>query len=183
MLTTERLLIRPVRADDTEMLYGIRLRVAAFQGHVKRTLEETRAMYADMEAREPGAQPGWYQYVIEARSGGIVGDIGVNFGGPGEQQAELGYSLHPDHWGRGYAAEALAGLIAHLFGHHRLHRLIAVTGADNSRSCALLERLGFRREAYYVEAFFDRGVDRWVDDVGYAILAREWRASVQRTSS
>lgn len=174
MLTTERLLIRPVRAADADTLHEIRQRVARWQGRSDRTLEETRAMYAEIAAREPGAQPGWHQYVIEARDGGIVGDIGVNFGGPGEQQAELGYSLHPDYWGRGYAVEALGQLITHLFDDHRLHRLIAVTGADNARSCALLERVGFRREARYVEAFFDREVGRWVDDAGYAILAREW---------
>lgn len=173
MLTTERLLIRPVRAVDADALYEIRQRVARWQGRSDRTLDETRTMYAEMEARRPGEQPGWHQYVIEAR-GGIVGDIGVDFGGPGEQQAELGYSLHPDHWGRGLAAEALAALITHLFDHHRLHRLVGVTGADNARSCALLERIGFRREAHYVEAFYDRDIGAWVDDVGYALLAREW---------
>lgn len=173
-LTTERLLIRGVRAADTETLVEIRRRVAAFQGRSSRTLEETRAMFAEMEARQPGGEQGWYQYVIEARSGGVIGDVGVHFGGPGERQAEIGYSLHPDHWGRGYASEALRALIGHLFGDHRLHRVTAMTGADNRRSRALLERLGFRHEGSYREAYFDAALGRWVDDAGYAVLASEW---------
>lgn len=174
-LITERLRIRGVREADSDALYEIRRRVAAWQGRSDRTIDETRAMYADMATREPGAVPGWHQYVIEADDR-IVGDIGVNFGGPGERQAEIGYSLHPDHWGRGYATEALARLVAHLFADHGMHRLVAITGANNPRSCALLERLGFRREAHYVEAYFDPAVGRWVDDLGYALLAREWTA-------
>ncbi len=174
-LTTDRLRIRPVRTADAEVLHDIRQRVARWQGRSDRTLDETRAMYAAMEGRTPGAEPGWHQYVIETHDGAIVGDIGVNFGGPGERQAELGYSLHPDHWGQGYAAEALARLIGHLFDDHGLHRLIAVTGADNARSRALLARLGFRQEAHHIESYFDRSTDCWTDDVVYALLARERR--------
>jgi RimJ/RimL family protein N-acetyltransferase len=173
VLKTKRLLIRPVRADDTEILYEIRRRVARWQGRSEHTLEETRAMYAAMAAHEPGSEAGWHQYVVETEDGAVVGDIGVHFGSPSEAQAEIGYSLHPDHWGHGYAAEALGRLVDHLFDDHGLHRLVATTGADNLRSRALLERVGFRQEAYCVEAFFDRGLGRWVDDVSYGLLARE----------
>ena len=173
MLKTKRLLIRPVRADDTEILFEIRRRVARWQGRSEHTLAETRAMYAAMEAHEPGSEPGWHQYVVETGDGTIVGDIGVHFGSPSEAQAEIGYSLHPDHWGQGYAAEALGRLVDHLFDDHGMHRLVATTGADNLRSRALLERVGFRQEAYCIEAFFDRGLGQWVDDVSYGLLARE----------
>src|SRR5687767_3097766 len=137
IIRTHRCTIRPVRASDAEALYDIRQRVARFQGRSDRTLDETRAMYAEMESREPGSQPGWHQFVIEGEGRQVVGDIGVNFGGPGEHQAEIGFSLHPDHWGRGLAAEALSGLLDDLFGRHNPHRVMAVTGADNQRSRAL----------------------------------------------
>ena len=159
MLKTKRLLLRPVRADDTEILFEIRRRVARWQGRSEHTLDETREMYAAMAAREPGSEAGWHQYVVETRDGTIVGDIGVHFGSPSHAQAEIGYSLHPDHWGLGYAAEALGRLVDHLFDDHGLHRLVATTG--------------FRQEAYCVEAFFDRGLGQWVDDVSYGLLARE----------
>ena len=166
--------IRTVRAADAEVLYDIRQRVARFQGRSDRSLAETRAMYAEMEGREPGAQPGWHQFVIEDANGRIIGDIGVNFAGPGDRQAEIGFSLHPDHWGRGFAGEALRALLDDLFRRHGLHRVIAITGAENERSRALLERLGFRHEGMTIASWWEREDKRWSDEALYALLATEW---------
>jgi len=175
IIEAPRCVIRPVRAVDAEALYDIRQRVAPFQGRSDRTLEETRAMYFDMEKREPGSKPGWHQFVIEDAGGHIVGDIGVNFDGPGPRQIEIGYSLHPDHWGGGIAGEAPSCLLQHLFDKHDVHRAVATTGADNSRSRALLERLGFRQEGTMTESWLESEDDRWSDEALYAILEREWR--------
>jgi RimJ/RimL family protein N-acetyltransferase len=165
--------VRPVRASDAEVLFDIRRRVARFQGRNDRTLEETRAMYAAMESREPGSEPGWHQYAIVAAEGAVIGDIGVNFDGPGARQVELGYSLHPDWWGRGAARYALTVLLDDLFRERELHRAIAVTAADNVRSRSLLERLGFRHEGTMIESWHE-GDDVWGDEVLYARLGREW---------
>lgn len=176
-IKTSRLLIRTVRASDAEVLYDIRQRVARFQGRSDRTLQETRAMYAEMEARQPGDEPGWHQYVIQSQGGGVIGDIGVNFHGPGAQQVELGYSLHPEWWGRGAAGEALSGLLDYLFPAHKLHRAIAIAAADNRRSRSLLQRLGFRHEGLMIESWQEREEGRWSDEVLYAVLEREWTLS------
>ncbi len=174
-IKTARLTVRPVRASDAEVLYDIRQRVARFQGRSDRTFEETRAMYAEMELRKPGDEPGWHQYVIESPAREVIGDIGVNFDGPGPQQVELGYSLHPEWWGRGAAGEALSALLDHLFQAHMLHRAIAITAADNSRSRSLLERLGFRQEGAMIESWWERDEGHWSDEVLYALLEREWK--------
>lgn len=175
-INTPRCVIRPVRARDAEALFDIRQRVARFQGRTDRTLDETRAMYADMESREPGGQPGWHQFVVEDRESTIVGDIGVNFESPLPRQVEIGYSLHPDHWGRGYASEALAALLDHLFASRDLHRAIAITGAENHRSRTLLERLGFRHEGTMIQSWWERDEERWSDEVAYAVINSEWRS-------
>ena len=175
-IKTARLIVRPVRASDAEVLYNIRQRVAQFQGRSDRTLEETRAMYAEMELREPGDEPGWHQYVIQSSTSEVIGDVGVNFDGPGPQQVELGYSLHPEWWGRGAAGEALLALLSHLFRAHKLHRAIAITSADNRRSRSLLERLGFRHEGLMIESWWKRE-GHWSDEVLYAVLEREWTLS------
>ena len=174
-IRTARCVIRPVRASDAEALHDIRQRVARFQGRSDRTLDETRAMYADMEAREPGSEPGWHQYVIENSEAEIVGDIGINFDSPTPHQIEIGYSLHPDRWGRGIAREALSALLDHLFSARGVHRAVATTAADNDRSRSLLERLGFRHEGTTTESWWERDEERWSDEVLYAILASEWR--------
>ena len=174
-LTTERLRIRPVRVEDSETLYAIRQLVSEFQGGSDRTLGETRAMYAAMADHAPGSVDGWHQFVvIEKETGVIVGDIGVNYGGPGPRQVEIGYSLHPAHQRRGLAVEAVTRMLDHLFGDAGIHRCVALTDPRNQRSIVLLERLGFRREGHFIQSYWAR--DRWVDDYAYALLADEWRS-------
>lgn len=137
-----------------------------------------RNMVDEMLAKEPGdAGPsgGWYQYVIAAReSGQYVGDIGVCFHSPHRRQAEIGYRLLPEFQGRGYAREALARLVTHLFADHGLHRLVAFIATDNAPSIALVEYLGFQREGRHRQAYFCRGT--WLDEYSYALLARDWPA-------
>jgi RimJ/RimL family protein N-acetyltransferase len=173
-LETARLIVRGVRETDAEALHDIRQRVAAFQGLSVRALDETLAMCAEMQSVQPGARPGWHQLAIELHEGKMVGDIGVNFDGPGAGQVELGYSLHPDWWGHGIASEAIHKLLSWLFGERQIHRIAARTGRNNLRSCALLDRLGFRREGVLIESWWEEDAQGWRDEAIYALLAREF---------
>ncbi len=65
-------------------------------------------------------------------------------------QAELGWTLHPDHAGRGYATEAVRELIRICFEDLGLRRVTAGCFADNEPSWRLMERVGMRREAHTV---------------------------------
>jgi RimJ/RimL family protein N-acetyltransferase len=46
--------------------------------------------------------------------------------------------------------------------------------ADNEASWRLMERLGMRRELYAVRESLHRSGE-WLDAMGYALLAEEWR--------
>lgn len=178
-ILTDRLLIRPVQPADLEAVQATREANLGRVGNRPRTLDETRDMIAAMAATEPGREPGWSQYAVVLRTAqAVIGDIGVNFGGPGERQAELGYSFQPDRWGQGYGSEAGAAMLSHLFdpAGHALHRVVAIAARDNARSRRLLERLGFRLEGETVESFFHHAQQRFVDEAVYALLAREWNA-------
>ena len=70
------------------------------------------------------------------------------------RQAYLGYTLARSAWGQGYASEAARKLLDYLFRVLDLHRVIADCDVDNAASIRLLERLGFRREAHYLESFW-----------------------------
>lgn len=70
------------------------------------------------------------------------------------QAAHLGFSVGARHEGRGLMREALDGLLGHAFGPMALHRVMANHLPENTRSAALLMRLGFEREGFarsYVE--------------------------------
>ncbi len=88
-------------------------------------------------------------------------------------QAELGWVLHPDHAGRGYATEAVRELLRLCFTELGLRRVTANCFADNTASWRLLERVGMRRETYAVVESLHRSGE-WLDTMGYALLAEEW---------
>lgn len=62
---------------------------------------------------------------------------------PDRASAEIGYWIGKPYWGRGYATEAAAALVAHAFGHARFERLECCHFADNLASQRVIEKLGF----------------------------------------
>ena len=88
--------------------------------------------------------------------------------------AEVGFTLAPAHQGKGYGTEALGALLGFAFETFGLHRIYAVTDALNVPAATLLERVGFRREAHFLENVFFKGA--WGSELLFAILEREWTA-------
>ncbi|MGB4843363.1 MAG: GNAT family N-acetyltransferase [Ferruginibacter sp.] len=84
-------------------------------------------------------------------------------------RAEVGYMLHPDHWNKGIMKEALLAVIDYGFNKMNLHSIEAHINPDNIASAMLLEKAGFKREAYFKEDFFFRG--RFIDTAIYSLLA------------
>ena len=78
-----------------------------------------------------------------------IGRVDVEHERRGE--AEVGYELLPDQWGRGLATEAMLALLEWTWTAHPDPSVIAVTQMANTRSRALLDRLGFRFEATFEE--------------------------------
>ena len=89
--------------------------------------------------------------------------------------ALLGYSIDAAHEGRGLMREALDAVLADAFGPRvGLHRVQANVRPENTRSLALLERLGFEREGLAREYLFIDGA--WCDHVLTARRAPDWPA-------
>ena len=91
-----------------------------------------------------------------------------------DRQGELGFAFGRDHHGRGYAAEAARAILGLAFDDLGFHRVTAVCVADNTASARLLQRLGFRQEACFVDGAFFKGA--WVTQLVFALLEDEWRS-------
>ena len=93
----------------------------------------------------------------------------------GRRQGEIGWGFGIDYRGQGLATEAARELITYLFEQCGYHRIFAGTIFPNTRSWALMERLGMRKEAHFVKAHVppEEG-EEWIDTVRYAVLAEEW---------
>ena len=139
-LRTERLFLRPAWLEDAPELAR-----AIGQEPVVRMLARVPWPYHEEHARtwidtpRDPCLPNLLITLPEA-DGLIVGCVGLHEeGGP----VEVGYWIAPTHWGRGYATEALTGLLAlaRLAGHRRI---VSRHAADNPASGRVLCKAGFR---------------------------------------
>ncbi|MDP2889948.1 MAG: GNAT family protein, partial [Bacteroidota bacterium] len=67
---------------------------------------------------------------------------------------------------------AVKRVIDCLFKELSKHRIIASIDPDNKNSIRLVERIGFRKEAHFVESLWVNG--KWVDDLIYALIEKDW---------
>jgi ribosomal-protein-alanine N-acetyltransferase len=80
--------------------------------------------------------------------------------------------LAESHHGRGLGTRAVSLLVDKLFTDTDLERLYALVAAENTPSCRLLERLGFKREGLMREHYVIQGAR--VDEIIYGLMRREW---------
>jgi RimJ/RimL family protein N-acetyltransferase len=107
-------------------------------------------------------------------TGAYAGDIGLFAVSHEHRGGELGYILHPDHHGQGFATEAAGPLLEVGFTCFGMRRIVARLEPRNLASARVLEKLGMRREAHFVENELLRG--EWQSELVYAMLEAEWRA-------
>ncbi|KAA0068907.1 GNAT family protein [Rhodanobacter sp. T12-5] len=172
-LATARLRIDALRPQDAEALFAYRADpvVARFQGWCPVDVAAARDFIA-AQPTQPQAS-GWFQRAIRLRdSGQLIGDVGVNLPEQAEDSVEFGISIAPTHQGSGYASEAVRAMFAFVFGQLGRHRIHASVDPRNLACVAMLRALGMRQEAHHRESLWLRG--EWVDDVIFAMLAREW---------
>ena len=177
---TPRLRARGFSAADVEAFVAYRADpdVARYQSWSDFTLERGEAFVASQQGTRPGVPGEWFQFALEHRSdAALVGDLALKVDADEPREAEVGFTLAPAQHGKGYASEALAGLLEHAFASYGLHRVIAVTDALNAPAAALLTRVGMRREAHFVDNIFFKGA--WGSEYLFAILEREWSSRPQ----
>jgi ribosomal-protein-serine acetyltransferase len=103
----------------------------------------------------------------------IVGMVGYRAVEWERRSTSIGYWLAAEQQGRGTMTEAVRALVDHAVSGWRLDRVEIGAAAENHRSRAIPERLGFRLEETVPEAEVVGA--RRLDRVVYAISAAEWR--------
>jgi RimJ/RimL family protein N-acetyltransferase len=184
-LETARLTIRPYRRDDLDGLYDIQSRpdVARYLYWEPRTLDEVReALQKKIAETTLDAEgQGLPLAVVHRESGTLAGEIVLIWRSREHRTGEIGYVFHPDHGGQGLATEAARAGLGLAFDQLGFHRVIGRLDGRNEASARLLERLGMRREAHFVQNEYVKG--RWADEVVYAMLAQEWQAAAKLTDA
>jgi RimJ/RimL family protein N-acetyltransferase len=178
-LATERLVLRPFERGDLDALHAMHGddEVARYLYNPARSRDETKAL---LERKIDGAAlsaPGeWVSAAVVLRATGeVVADLALQWVSREHRLGEIGFVCAPAHQGNGYATEAARAFLALAFDQLGLHRVIGRTEARNVASARVLERLGMRREAHFVENEWVKG--EWQSGFVYALLEREWRAA------
>jgi RimJ/RimL family protein N-acetyltransferase len=176
---TERLLLRPYEPPDLDGILAIYSQPEVvrylYEGPFSR--EGAAALLerkiANRHIRSDGDA---VSFGVEiSGSGPVIGDCMVRLLSDAHRQGEIGFVIHPDHQGRGYATEAGRALLRIGFDDLELHRVIGRLEARNAASARVLKKLGMRREAHLIENEWVK--DEWQSELIYAALDREWRAT------
>ncbi|MDP7649944.1 MAG: GNAT family N-acetyltransferase [Candidatus Thalassarchaeaceae archaeon] len=156
-LETDRLILRPFRDDDLAdqfaMMDSPEVRAALRIPDGAGLPEAFNAMASVLGQWELRGTGHWA--LEEKDSGQFVGSAGLNrperHNWPG---VEVGWRLHPESWGRGYATEAGAAAVRYGFEELGEERLFSCIVPDNHRSQAVARRLGFELIEERVISFF-----------------------------
>jgi len=149
MIETERLVLRLWTQDDADRLFDMfrRPEVARWSGNGEPmlTVAEARARI-DRQPDRVGEHPAAGVFAAEIKATGIVAGMCMLVpippsAGVEREDFEIGWHLHPDSWGRGFATEAATALVDRAFA-AGIPELYAVTDPDNVRSQAVCHRLG-----------------------------------------
>jgi RimJ/RimL family protein N-acetyltransferase len=145
VLETSRLILRELSEDDAEFILRL-LNEPSFLRFVGdkgvRTVTDARD-YIMTGPRASYARNGYgLNLVVLRETGEPIGICGL-LNRDWLEYPDLGFSLLPAYWRRGYAFEAATAVLAVAESVHRLRRVLAFTNPDNVDSIQLLGKLGF----------------------------------------
>ncbi|MDV3220959.1 GNAT family N-acetyltransferase [Intrasporangium sp.] len=183
--TVGPLVLRPPVADDLEPVLTWRNRPDVTQWLLRTTVDAAalrKVWFTDDEPSEHVHQDDHTAIALLGDRVVGVGSLWVTDGmgqshvadGPWRgSEAGLGYILHPECAGRGYATLIGGALLDLAFVDLGVRRVTAGCFADNVASWRVMEKLGMRREQHGVKDSWHAELG-WVDGYTYAILAEEW---------
>ena len=173
-IETERLVLRVRTVADVEDIfdYASRPEVSYPAGFPPVKSLEDEIYYLEHilpERNQKENLPAGYGIIVKGTDT-IIGS--VDFPRRHEDDVlEIGYTLHPDYWGRGYVPEAARALIDLAFKELELHKIELSCFSYNVQSQRVAEKLGFTLEARIRDRKDAQG--NRCDDLRYGLLRSE----------
>ncbi|HLM67309.1 MAG TPA: GNAT family protein, partial [Longimicrobium sp.] len=175
ILRTPRLVLREFTAEDWTATHAYQqdpryLRYYDRAGVTEREAQAFIYTFILWQGEQPRTRA---QLAITiARTGELIGNVGLRRDHPDDRMADMGYELSPTHWGRGFATEAARAMVNLGFGAWGLHRIHAHCVAENEASARVLTRVGLRQEARLRDHQFFK--DRFWDVTIFGMMRDEW---------
>ncbi len=175
-IATERLVLRLLTPEDAPAMFTIFSdpEVMRYGAGSPWTMMEQAHEYL-VKGEENLASGTALRVGIEVQATGmLVGQAALWGFSEQNRRCDIGYSLAREHWGKGYAGEAVRALLGYGFEQLGLNRVEADIDPRNAASARVLERLGFAREGFMPERWIVGG--EVCDTVFYGLLRRHWKA-------
>jgi RimJ/RimL family protein N-acetyltransferase len=142
-LTTERLRLRPFRADDLDALEPILADEKMMEHYPHPFSREESQLWIERNRRRY-REDGFGLWAMELlETGDLIGDCGLvvqQF--PERDEVEIGWHTKCELWGQGFATEAAREVVRYAFNELQLESLISMIVDENAPSRRVAEKLG-----------------------------------------
>lgn len=171
-IETERLLLRPFKENDFDDVYAIYKdqKVCKLLLHEPWDKNNAKDQFQKKRKNSELKKDSTLNLAV-VHSHTVIGDISVWYTEM-KETVEIGYSFHAEVKGKGFATEAMKNVVHHLFKYMNIHRIQANLDARNVSSAKLCERIGMRKEAHFIQDFWNK--EKWTDSLVYGLLASDW---------
>lgn len=146
VLMTDRLVVRPWQLSEAQRFFDIYRRSEVVRWIGAEPMQELREAVEMIERGRMRlrSDPRFGAWAVVDRSSGIpVGGVILKPLPNGAGEVEIGWQLHPDSWGHGFASEAASAVLQRGFA-DGLSEVWAVMYLNNQRSAAVCRRIGMR---------------------------------------
>jgi ribosomal-protein-alanine N-acetyltransferase len=161
LLTTPRLRLRPWRESDLAPFAAMNADPLVMEHFPAVQAREESDAFA-RRAMALIERQGWGHWALEVAGGepfiGFAGLSVKTFEAPFTPCTEVGWRLARGAWGHGFATEAAKAAVAFGFSELRLAEIVSYTTLRNSRSIAVMERLGMRRDIEFDHPLIPEGI-------------------------
>ena len=146
-IETARLVLEPLVVAHAEQMFEVlneSLLYRFLDNPPPPSIEHLRGVYSRLESRaSPSGSQLWLNWALIPRGKSAIGYVQATI--IAGEAAWVAYLLASKAWGRGYATEAMQGMLAHLAISYDVVVCRATVEAENQASIHLLERLAFNR--------------------------------------
>jgi [ribosomal protein S5]-alanine N-acetyltransferase len=179
-IETERLILRPQQPEDYQSWYA---------GFANRRLQQSK--YDEGAIQLDSFDQEWFKNSCKFHQAQALSDDAYIFGvfskqtnqhlgyvdlstiqREEKQWANLGYSIHNQHWKQGFGREAVKAAIIAGFDTLGYHRIEAAINLDNHLSIALAESVGLAKECIRRGFYYED--EQWVDHLIYAAIPSDF---------
>lgn len=176
-IRTERLVLRQPSMKDAEWYFEHFSSPEVVWGDGERAPKDIEAAREELRKYMIGLyrERKGFRWVITLRGEGRpIGSLGYFKWAPSASyQAEMGYDLAKEHWGKGIMTEAMKAVIDFGFEKMELNRIEVYVMPRNRRSAKMIKNLGFKREGLIRQRYFDE-FGNFTDDILFSMLRSDW---------